>query len=159
MELSYQNRLVIKKLVFTKVLESYKQDIKIKLFHNSQNYVSNIFWNYPNNELINWKFIFIMDFKKPIDFMILDDELFNKDNLLGTCRIEANHFKLNKVDLEDFDFPEPIHCKIEIIKEDEVIGHLLVENYFIPEKLINHYKCGAGWNIPDEYPKLESFPF
>ena len=54
-----ENRLVIKKIHFTKINGKFKQDIKIKLSHNSINLLSDIFWEYNNNELINWKFIFI----------------------------------------------------------------------------------------------------
>ena len=85
-----ENRLIIKKIHFTKINANFKQDIKIKLSHNSINLLSDIFWDYNNNELINWKFIFDYDNKNSIDFIIIDDELFNEDNIIGYCTLKKN---------------------------------------------------------------------
>ena len=123
-----ENRLVIKKIDFISSFDVYKQDIKIKLYHNNISLTSEIFWDYPNNEIINWKFIFDYNKSKPINFMILDDELFNEDNIIGQVTIEPNKLVIDSFLLtsfnkslihsddsfEYFDFPEPITLELDI---------------------------------------------
>ena len=167
-----ENRLVIKKIDFISSFDVYKQDIKIKLYHNNISLTSEIFWDYPNNEIINWKFIFDYNKSKPINFMILDDELFNEDNIIGQVTIEPNKLVIDSFLLtsfnkslihsddsfEYFDFPEPITLELDIIKESKLIGKIVIDQYIIPKQFTSILKCGNGWNYPDLNPKLNNFP-
>lgn len=154
-----ENRLVIKKINFIKNFEVYKQDIKIKLYYGSITQTSEIFWNYSNNQIINWKFIFDYDGRSRIEFIILDDELFNVDNIIGqSCILEHFQIEENYV-LDMYEFPEPIIREIDITKENEKIGSMFIEMYIIPKEFSSLYKCGNGWSLPDSYPELENFPF
>ena len=167
-----ENRLVIKKIDFISSFDVYKQDIKIKLYHNNISLTSEILWDYPNNEIINWKFIFDYNKSKPINFMILDDELFNEDNIIGQVTIEPNKLVIDSFLLtsfnkslihsddsfEYFDFPEPITLELDIIKESKLIGKIVIDQYIIPKQFTSILKCGNGWNYPDLNPKLNNFP-
>jgi hypothetical protein len=167
-----ENRLVIKKIDFISSFDVYKQDIKIKLYHNNISLTSEIFWDYPNNEIINWKFIFPYKKSKSIDFLILDDELFNEDNIIGQVTIEPNklvidsslltHFNKSLIHSDDsfeyFDFPEPITLEMNIIKELKIIGKIVIDQYIIPIQFASILKCGNGWDFPDLHPKLNNFP-
>jgi len=151
-----ENRLVIKKIHFTKIHGKFKQDVKIKLSHNNINLLSDIFWEYNNNELINWKFIFDYDNKNSIDFIIIDDELFNEDNILGYCSLKKQQLNINSSEI--YEFPDRIYNELNIMKDDENIGTLYIEEYIIPKDFSKLFKCGDGWDLPDSYPKLKSFP-
>ena len=166
-----ENRLVIKKIDFISSFDIYKQDIKIKLYHNNIILLSNIFWDYPNNQIINWKFIFDYNKSKPINFMILDDELFNEDNIIGQVTIEPNKLvsdilltRFDKLLIHDdksfeyFNFPEPITLELDIIKESTLIGKIVIDQYIIPKQFTTILKCGNGWDFPDLNPKLNNFP-
>ena len=120
-----ENRLVIKKIHFTKINGKFKQDVKIKLSHNNINLLSDIFWEYNNNELINWKFIFDYDNKNSIDFIIIDDELFNEDNILGYCSLKKPILNINTSEI--YEFPNGIHNELNIMNDNEVIGKLYIE--------------------------------
>jgi len=156
-----ENRLVVKKIQFILSLDIFKQDIKIKLYHDNIFLTSEIFWDYPNNQIINWKFIFDYKKQKTINFMILDDELFNEDNIIGQATIEPN-LLLNDISVDQsydlFDFPEPIKLEIDIIKESKLIGKLFVEQYIISKQFTTILKCGKGWDLPDLNPKLNNYP-
>lgn len=151
-----ENRIVIKKIFF-KTYETFNQDIKIKLYHNNIIQTSEILWDYTSNEIINWKFIFDYDSSKPISFLILDDELFNTDNILGQCEIQNKIIEKLK-HKAIFEFPEPIISELKIYKEKEIIGTLIIEQYIIPKDVSMIFKCGEGWTLPDSNPKLELFP-
>lgn len=166
-----ENRLVIKKIDFISSFDIYKQDIKIKLYHNNIILISNIFWDYPNNQIINWKFIFDYNKLKPINFMILDDELFNEDNIIGQVTIEPNKLvsdilltRFDKLLIHDdesfeyFNLPEPITLELDIIKESTLIGKIVIDQYIIPKQFTTILKCGNGWDFPDLNPKLNNFP-
>ena len=166
-----ENRLVIKKIDFISSFDIYKQDIKIKLYHNNIILISNIFWDYPNNQIINWKFIFDYNKSKPINFMILDDELFNEDNIIGQVTIEPNKLvsdilltRFDKLLIHDdksfeyFNLPEPITLELDIIKESTLIGKIVIDQYIIPKQFTTILKCGNGWDFPDLNPKLNNFP-
>jgi hypothetical protein len=156
-----ENRLIIKKIQFISSLDVFKQDIKIKLYHDNITLTSEIFWDYPNNQIINWKFIFDYRKIKSINFMILDDELFNEDNIVGQATIEPNLLLSDishNIPFDSFEFPEPIISEIEIIKETKLIGKLFIEQYLIPKQFSKILKCGTGWDMPDLNPKLSKFP-
>lgn len=153
-----ENRLIIKKIQFIKQLDIFNQDIKIKLYHNEISQISEIFWDYLNNQVINWKFIFNYDNEKPINFLILDDELFNTDNIIGQVIIEPTSIKDTSYVLDMYEFPDPISLELDIKKESEIIGKIFIDQYIIPEEFSTLFKCGIGWNLPDSHPHLELFP-
>lgn len=153
-----ENRLIIKKITFNKTNDSYKQDIKIKLYHSDFIQTSDIFWDYSNGQIINWKFVFDYEPGKNIDFIILDDELFNQDNIIGQANIIQDYEIKSNYILEMYEFPEPITKEIEIKKESEIVGKMLIHQYIIPKEFNKIFKTGTGWNLPDSYPKLSLFP-
>ena len=153
-----ENRLVIKKIKLLKSHENLIRDIKIKLYHNNTTLTSDIFWDYMNNQTINWKFIFDYNQKLPISFLILDDELFNTDNIIGQAEIKNIYIDELRSPNELFEFPEPLIDEIDIFKEKDLIGTMLIEQYLMPKELSQNYKCGIGWSLPDSYPTLNIFP-
>ena len=153
-----ENRLVIKRIQLFKNYDTFNQDIKIKLYHNNTSQTSDIFWDYVSNETINWKFIFDYDNQQPISFLILDDELFNTDNIIGQCQIKNESIPESSYSNDLYEFPEPIINELDIHKEKELVGKVFIKQYIIPQSVASVFKCGQGWSLPDSNPTLNSFP-
>lgn len=148
-----ENRIIIKSIQFinNSSEDLIQNDIKIKLYHNKINLMSDIIWNYKNNDIINWKFIINYDSKLSIDFIILE----NDNDIIGHGLILPK--KITKQ--ENDTFPEAISYKINIEKNNNIICILNIEEYIIPKNKKDYYKCGEGWSLPDKYPQLNIFPY
>ena len=86
-----ENRIIIKKINFlddtdeetksNNLTNNINKDIKIKLYHNKTNQISETIWDYENNDIINWKFIIDYNENLCIDFIILENDIFEQDNI------------------------------------------------------------------------------
>ena len=148
-------RIVIKNLDF---IESDKKDIKIKLYHNKINLLSDIIWDYENKDTINWKFIIDYTPSIPIDFIILENDVLDQNNIIGHGIINKND-KLNISEISNSLFPEPYHINIQIERNSIITCILNIELYIILKSTSTNYKCGSGWSEPDNYPQLSIFPY
>jgi hypothetical protein len=160
-----ENRIIIKKINFVedtdeitnsnKLTNNSNKDIKIKLYHNKTNQISETIWDYENNDIINWKFIINYNENLCIDFIILENDIFEQDNIIGHGSIKNEQ----GIILNDNIFPEPIINKINIEKNNKIVCILKIEQYIINKTDNIKYNCGNGWSLPDENPKLDSFPY
>ena len=148
-----ENRIVIKKINF---FEQLNRDIKIKLYHNNISQISDVIWEYENNEIINWKFIIDYEPSIAIDFILLENDIFEENNIIGHGFHKNVNIKLSK---ESLIFPEALTNKINIEKNNNIIAEIEIEQYVIKKCDSSYFKCGIGWEIPDNYPKLNIFPF
>jgi len=150
-----ENRLVIKKI---NMLESsnLSKDIRIKLYHHKNSKNSDLIEDYNNDQIINWKFIF--DFQKnlPIELIFLENDIFQDDIILGTSKTITN---INFTLIDNFFFPKPIINSLDIFKNNKKVGTVTLEQYIIFKNKSKLYKCGEGWSLPDNYPKLNYYPY
>jgi hypothetical protein len=75
-----ENRIVIKKINF---FEQLTNDIQIKLYHDKTSQISDTIWDYENNGIINWKFIIDYEPDINIDFILLDGNPVEDNNIIG----------------------------------------------------------------------------
>ena len=160
-----ENRIIIKKINFVddtdvernfnNLTNASNKDIKIKLYHNKTNQISETIWDYENNDIINWKFIVDYNENTSIDFIILENDIFEQDNIIGHGSLKSNQ----GIIITDNIFPEPIIHKINIEKNNKIVCVLKIEQYIINKSNSIKYNCGNGWSLPDDYPKLDSFPY
>ena len=161
-----ENRIIIKKIKFiddtdkiinssNNLMKDSNKDIKIKLYHNKTNQISETIWDYENNDIINWKFIIDYNENLCIDFIILENDIFEQDNIIGHGSIKNEQ----GIIITDNIFPEPIINKIDIEKNNKIVCMLKIEQYIINKADSIKYNCGNGWSLPDEHPKLDSFPY
>ena len=170
-----ENRIVIKKINFLRVnkLEDFgfnptvitenelidkKHDLKIKLYHNKITQISDIIWDYENNEIINWKFIIDYDSHIAIDFILLENDIFDENNIIGHGFIKNINKEVHK-NLSQNVFPEPIFNIINIENNNIIIANIEIEQYILLKDKTHYYNCGIGWSPPDDYPKLDIFPY
>ena len=149
-----ENRIIIKKINF---FEQLTHDIKIKLYHNKITQVSSIIWDYENKEIINWKFIIDYDLNIAIDFILLENDIFEENNIIGHGFHKNIITKINKT--TSLIFPEPLINIVTIEKNNVSIAEIEIEQYIISKEDSLLFKCGIGWDFPDNYPKLNVFPF
>jgi len=149
-----ENRIVIKKINF---FEQLTRDIKIKLYHNKILQVSDVIWEYENNEIINWKFIIDYEPTIAIDFILLENDVFDENNIIGHGFHINNLPKINKINHSLF--PEPFINVINIEKNNIIIAEIQIEQYILLKEDSELFQCGIGWQLPDTFPKLDIFPF
>jgi len=148
-------RIVIKNINFIQI---DKKDIRIKIYHDNVNLISDIIWDYKSNDIINWKFIFDYNPIFPIDFVVLENDILEQNVILGHGVLDKN-FIINNSELNSNLFPEPDITNIEIFKNNKITCNITIEKYIILKKISKNYKCGSGWSLPDDYPQLNIFPY
>ena len=149
-----ENRLVIKQISIES--NNYlSRDIRIKLYHNKIVKSSDLFQEYENNGIINWKFIFDYYKNQPIDLVFLENDIFEDDIILGSSKI------LTSIDvklIDNFFFSKGVTSSIDIFKTNKKIGTVIIEQFILYKNKSKYYKCGEGWSLPDNYPTLTYFP-
>jgi hypothetical protein len=149
-----ENRIVIKKINF---FEQLTNDIQIKLYHNKISQISDTIWEYENNGIINWKFIIDYEPDINIDFILLENNPIEDNNIIGHG-FHKNDVSSIKKPINQL-FPEPIINIVNIEKNNNLIAQIEIEQYIIAKEDNYLFKCGNGWELPDNYPKLNIFPF
>ena len=149
-----ENRIIIKKIKF---FEQLTRDIKIKLYHNKIYQISDVILEYENNEIINWKFIIDYDPNIAIDFILLENDIFEENNIIGHGFHKNSLHKIDRINASLF--PEPFINIINIEKNSIIIAEIEIEQYILLKEDSDTFPCGIGWEFPDTFPKLEVFPF
>jgi len=147
-----ENRIVLKKISFLNDKINTPIDIKIKLYHDKIIKNTEILWDYTD-EIINWKFIINYNDKSPIDFIILEN--LEQENIIGSFTLLN---KTVKPSYNLFKIPNPIVSELDIIKNNEKIGKIIVYQYIIFKSVSFFLPSGEGWSLPNKNPKLDVLP-
>ena len=154
-----QNRIIIKSIEFYGIKNKDKdKDIIIKLYHNKMTESSDVFVH--DQKKINWKFIIDYNKNLPIYFIIFEKDIHNNETMIVNFSFKNKRNNYCNPCTWNFScnlFPKPIIKELELIKNDTVIGKIVIHQYILSNMLAYFYPCGKGWDLPNTFPQLDNY--